>query len=107
MDRDPGGPKTSGSGSGSVRIRTPTLLLTLSDPVCGAGQDDLLWCASCGEGYNQEVLAAKDSPSTPPACSKCGGDLEHSKVPYSYRTFGPYFNVFTIAKIKLEPKYLL
>jgi hypothetical protein len=68
------------------RIWIPnTMLLTLSDPECGAGQDDLLWCASCGEGYNQEVLAAEVSPSTPAACSKCGRVLEHSKVPYDSR----------------------
>ncbi len=77
----------SGSGSGS-----PTLPLTLSDPECGAGQDDLLWCASCGEGSNQEVLAAVDSPSTHAACSKCGGALEHSKVPTISAELGQFFN---------------
>jgi prolyl-tRNA synthetase len=43
------------------------------------GQDDLLWCSSCGQGYNQEVLNSVTSGSAGTACSQCGSRLEQSK----------------------------
>jgi prolyl-tRNA synthetase len=44
-----------------------------------AGQDDLLWCSSCGQGYNQEVLGTSGASSGAAACGQCGRRLEPSK----------------------------